>query len=138
MQCNFEKQIKRHRKSKTVQQREQEEAKPHPSTYLPLHLYHLIPNLIGVQALFPHIQVTQHLTGRAWELPDFLARATSAARRRTRPWRTLPPALFHLGSSSERTLLTFSPLFRRLMRVDDLAAPQPTLKDQLTSAPNWL
>lgn len=34
-------------------------------------------------------------------------------------------------------MLTFSPVFRRLIREEPLAAPHPMLKDQLTRAPYW-
>lgn len=65
-------------------------------------------------------------------------RAISCFRRSTRPGATFPPALFHLGSSSEATLDGFSPALRRLMRVEVRNCPHPTLKVKLTKAPYWL
>lgn len=62
---------------------------------------------------------------------------TSAARRRTRPGMTFPPARRHLGSSAGRTFAGLSPLLRRLTSWEPWALPQPTLKAQLTRAPYW-
>ena len=76
--------------------------------------------------------------GRAPSLVAVLCRATSAARRRTRPGSSTPPLYFHLGSSSEATVLGASPALRRAMRLDEAELPQPTLKAQLTRAPYWL
>ena len=76
--------------------------------------------------------------GRAFSEVGVLKNLTSAARRLTRPWLTPYLSLLNFGSSWAATVLGFSPLLRRLTRVDGSTLPQPRLKAQLTKAPYWL
>lgn len=64
------------------------------------------------------VDVGSSQAGKAGEEVGVSKRAISCLRRATRPGATLPPAIFHLGSSSATTVDGFSPLLRRLMRVD--------------------
>jgi hypothetical protein len=59
----------------------------------------------------------------------------SAFLRLTKPCKTSPPANTHLGNSWAATVFGFSPLFNLAIKVEVPAAPQPSLKAQLTKAP---
>lgn len=84
------------------------------------------------------VEVGSSHAGRAAADVGVSKRAISCLRRSTRPGATLPPALFHLGSSSATTVDGFWPPLRRSRSVDVRNCPQPTLKVKLTSAPYWL
>jgi len=71
----------------------------------------------------------------AVDVPE-LKRNCSAALLLTRPGRTLPPPLFHLGNSAEAPA-TF-PRLRSVVRVEERKAPHPTLKVKDTRAEYWL
>lgn len=70
-------------------------------------------------------------------LEAVLNRVTSAALLLTSPGKTCPPALFHLGNSSDATVLGVSPLFNLEINVEDAVFPHPTLNAQETRAPYW-